>query len=150
MPVRTLTLALLLAGISAVAPVIARAANCTLSSRAVAFDNYIPLNGAALNRTARILVATCNGSGILTVALGTGQSNSYAPRSMLSATTRDQLDYNLYTGAARTAIRGGDSVTVTQAFNSNRVRLSVYGRIPAMEDIAPGNDTDHIAATVTF
>lgn len=72
---------------------------------------------------------------------------------MLSATTRDQLDYNLYTGAARTTIWGdgtGGSVTVTQAFNNNQVRLSVYGRIPAMEDIAPGSHTDHITATVTF
>ncbi|HKS94426.1 MAG TPA: spore coat protein U domain-containing protein [Gammaproteobacteria bacterium] len=57
------------------------------------------------------------------------------------------------TGAARTAIWGdgtGGGVPVTQAFNNNRVRLSVYGRIPAMEDIAPGSDTDHITATVTY
>lgn len=72
MPVRTLTLALLLAGISAVTPVTARAANCMLSSRAVASGNYNPLKGAALNRAACVLVVTCDGSGILTVALGVG------------------------------------------------------------------------------
>lgn len=72
---------------------------------------------------------------------------------MISATTSDQLDCNLCTGAARTTIWGDGtdgSVTVTRAFNNNRVRLSMYGRIPAMEDIAPGSYTDRITATVTF
>lgn len=38
----------------------------------MAFGNYNPLKGAALNRAARALVVTCDGSGILTVALGVG------------------------------------------------------------------------------
>lgn len=38
----------------------------------MAFGNYNPLKGAALNRAARVLVMTCDGSGILTVALGVG------------------------------------------------------------------------------
>lgn len=63
MLIRTLLLALLPAGILAVAPITARAANGTLTSRAVAFGNYNPLNGAALNRTARILGVTGSGSG---------------------------------------------------------------------------------------
>lgn len=36
------------------------------------FGNYNPLKGAALNRAARVLVVTCDGSGILTVALSVG------------------------------------------------------------------------------
>lgn len=72
MPISTFLLILLLVGILAVAPVAACAANCMLSSRAMAFGNYNPLKGAALNRAARVLVVTCDGSGILTVALGVG------------------------------------------------------------------------------
>lgn len=72
MPISTFLLILLLVGILAVAPVAACAANCMLSSRAMAFGNYNPLKGAALNRAARVLVMTCDGSGILTVALGVG------------------------------------------------------------------------------
>lgn len=72
MPISTFLLILLLVGILAVAPVAACAANCMLSSRAMTFGNYNPLKGAALNRAARVLVVTCDGSGILTVALGVG------------------------------------------------------------------------------
>lgn len=72
MPISTFLLILLLVGILAVAPVAACAANCMLSSRAMAFGNYNPLKGAALNRAACVLVVTCDGSGILTVALGVG------------------------------------------------------------------------------
>lgn len=72
MPISTFLLILLLVGILAVAPVAACAANCMLSSRAMAFGNYNPLKGAALNRAARALVVTCDDSGILTVALGVG------------------------------------------------------------------------------
>lgn len=72
MPISTFLLILLLVGILAVAPVAACAANCMLSSRAMAFGNYNPLKGAALNRAARVLVMTCDGSGILTVALSVG------------------------------------------------------------------------------
>lgn len=72
---------------------------------------------------------------------------------MLSGTTSDQLDYNLYTTAARVIIFGdgtGGTRTVSRNFKNNRVRINVYGQIPALENIAPGSYADSIVATVTF
>lgn len=39
---------------------------------------------------------------------------------------------------------------MSRAFNNNRGRLNVYGRIPAQENIAAGNYRDSITASVTF
>lgn len=152
MLLRALTFALLAAGIYTVVPT-AHAASCTLRSRAVAFGNYDPLRGAPHNRTTRILRVRCTGNGTLTVALSTGKSNSYTPRYMISATSSDQLDYNLYTNPAHSSIWGdgtGGSQTVSRAFNNNTVNLFAYGQIAALQDVAPGRYTDHITATVSF
>jgi len=44
----------------------------------------------------------------------------------------------------------GGTQTVSRNFKNNSVRINVYGQIPALENIAPGNYTDSIFATVTF
>ena len=128
------------------------AATCTVTARPVAFGNYNPFSTNPLNRAGRITVV-CNGMGTLTAALSSGQSGSYNPRYMISGSTSDQLDYNLYTTAARAIIFGdgtGGTQTVSKNFNNNRVRISVYGRIPALENIAPGSYSDSIVATISF
>ncbi len=129
-----------------------RAATCTITARPIAFGNYNPFSTNPLNRAGRITIV-CNGMGTLTAALSSGQSGTYNPRYMISGTTSDQLDYNLYTTAARVIIFGdgtGGTQTVSKNFNNNRVRISVYGQIPALENIAPGSYDDSIVATVTF
>ncbi|MBU6509310.1 MAG: spore coat protein U domain-containing protein [Gammaproteobacteria bacterium] len=148
-----LILALLLAGILAVAPVTVRAANCTVSTRALAFGNYNLLNAAAHNVAPVIIVAACTGRGTLTAALSTGQSNSYINRYMTSSTTSDQLNYQLYTSVAHTTIWGdGTSATavITRSIRNNSLRLRAFGQIPALENIAAGKYTDLITATVSF
>ncbi|MGH8293071.1 MAG: Csu type fimbrial protein [Gammaproteobacteria bacterium] len=144
---------LLLAGILAVLPLTARAANCTVSTRTMAFGNYNPLTAAARNVAPVVIVAVCTGRGTLTAALSTGRSNSYINRYMTSAATSDQLDYQLYTSVTPTTIWGdgsGATAVVTRKFRNNTVRLRAFGQISAMQNIAAGKYTDLITATVTF
>lgn len=144
-------LSLAAAGIICI-PAIARAASCRITATTVRFRNYNPLNLVPLNRSGRITVR-CSGSGTFTAALSTGQSGSYNPRYMLSGTTPDLLDYNLYTDPSHTSIWGdgsGGSVTVTHVFNNNRVSLTVYGQLPSQQNITPGNYADRITVTVSF
>ena len=64
----------------------------------------------------------------------------------------NQLNYNLYTDAARTVVWGNGSGTSSiQTVARNRTTtLNVYGQIPAGQDAVVGNYTDTILATVTF
>lgn len=147
-----LALALLAGSLALGAPNAARAANCRVSATAVRFGNYNPLNSAPVNRVGHLIVS-CNGRGTFVAALSTGRSGSYTPRYMLSGATGDQLDYNLYTDAARTIIWGdgaGGTQTVSRRFHNNRVRLAVYAQLPAQQNVTAGKYLDNIVATVTF
>jgi spore coat protein U-like protein len=65
---------------------------------------------------------------------------------------RNHLDYNLYTSADRSAVWGdGHGGSQLMTVRKNKVTtLSVYGQIPAGQDVAIGTYTDPIVATVTF
>lgn len=147
-----LAVCLLAGGLALSLPATSYAASCTVRATQVKFGNYDPLKAASLKRTSQITV-NCKGAGTFVVALNTGDSGSYNPRYMLSGSTSDQLDYNLYTDPARSIIWGdgsGGSQTVSQPFNNNRVRVNVYAQIPAQQDISPGAYSDTINVIVTF
>lgn len=154
-----LALAALLAGSDARA-----AADCTASTAAVAFGTYDPLATAADDSTGRVTVVCTYVSGGtsqvgFTVALSAGGSGSYAQRRLRAGTP--VLNYNLYTDTARSRIWGNGSNGTSVASGSftigpgvgNRRReaaYTVYGRIPALQDVAPGSYADTITVTLTF
>jgi spore coat protein U-like protein len=93
----------------------------------------------------------CHGGGHASVVkLSTGQSNRYITRTMRSG--RDELNYNLYTSAARDVIwgdgTGGSSVMSTP--KNQDVNLDVFGSIPEGQDPAVGTYSDIIVISVEF
>jgi len=84
------------------------------------------------------------------VTLSTGQSHSYASRLMMSGA--NTLTYNIYTSATRSIVWGdghGGSSTQT-AYKNSTTTLSLFGQIPAGQDVANGIYTDNLIATVNF
>jgi spore coat protein U-like protein len=128
---------------------------CTASAGNVAFGAYDPLAPVALSSTATITV-TCTlviTASPISIALSQGLSNSYAIRTMMSGT--DTLNYNLYQDAAHTIIWGDgtggstlDNDKVTPGKPS--VSATVYGLLPASQDVAAGNYLDTITVTVNY
>jgi spore coat protein U-like protein len=63
----------------------------------------------------------------------------------------NHLNYNLYTGADRSAVWGDGHGNQLMTVRKNKITtLHVYGQIPAGQDAAVGTYTDSIVATVTF
>jgi spore coat protein U-like protein len=131
----------------------ALAASCTFQSVVgVAFGTYNVFSpNANYNGVGRLTIA-CSGGGSssFVVALTTGQGNTHATRVMKSGA--NTLNYDLFTDAARTITWGdgtGGTSTIRIARNSTST-LSIYGGIPAGQDVAAGVYTDSIIATVTF
>jgi spore coat protein U-like protein len=136
--------------------------NCTVSAGGIAFGIYNPLS-AAPNASTGTLRVTCNGSGsgstnvTVNVSLSTGLSGNYTTRKMLSGS--NALNYNIYWSAAYAQIMGDGSggsfagnagpFTVF-AGSSNYATGTMYGRIPASQDVAPGVYADTIVVTVTY
>jgi len=67
------------------------------------------------------------------------------------------MQYNLYTSAARTQIWGdatGGTAKVSDSqllvFGTSQHSYTTYGRIPALQDLAPGTYTDTITVTLNY
>jgi spore coat protein U-like protein len=127
--------------------------SCTFQTvTAVSFGAYnVFATGPNNNGVGSLTIRCVRGGGpAFAVTLSTGQSNNYASRVMKSGV--NQLNYNLYTSAARTTVWGdGSGGSSAFAINADATTaLSVFGRIPAGQDAAVGTYTDSITATVTF
>jgi spore coat protein U-like protein len=130
--------------------------SCSVSATEVGFGIYDPFSSSPADSTGTVTV-TCFGllGGIFEVSLSTGQSGTYSARTMASG--GNSLNYNLYTNSSRTSIWGdGTGGTLLQSVNCVLVclgipnNLTVYGRIPARQDVPAGAYGDSITVTVNF
>jgi spore coat protein U-like protein len=136
--------------------------NCTASAGGIAFGIYNPLSAVA-NASTGSLRITCNGSGTgsanvtVNVSLSTGLSGSYATRKMFSGV--HTLNYNIFWSTAYNQIIGDGSggsfagsagPFVVPAGGSNLATGTLYGRIPASQDVTPGSYSDVVTVTVTY
>jgi spore coat protein U-like protein len=124
-------------------------AACTINaSNTVAFGAY-DINSATANDSAGTITYTCTSFALVT--LGTGASGTFTARTMIAGGP-DLLSYNLYRDAARTQVfgdwSGGTSGTFVGA--GTNATISVYGRVPALQNVAPGAYTDSVVVTFTF
>lgn len=132
--------------------------SCTITSTPISFGNYDPLSPIALTSTGT-LGFSCNlgvslGGINFTIALNTGSSGAFAARTMKNG--GNTLSYNLYTAASDTTVWGDGTAgtsTVTGTYPSTGappVNTTVYGLIPAQQNVLSGSYSDSITATVTF
>ena len=137
----------------AITPCVAfAAASCAFTYVApVSFGVYNVFDASPnLSGVGALGVSCKGGGGPYVVSIDTGQSQSYVSRVMQSG--NHSLHYNLFTNPSRTVVWGngaGGSGTVTVTKNST-VTLSVYGLIPAGQDVGVGTYVDSLMATINF
>jgi spore coat protein U-like protein len=156
--ISALSLMALLAPVSRAATTV----NCTASAGGIAFGIYNPLSAGANASTGNLRI-TCNGSGTgsanvtVNVTLSTGLSGTYATRKMFSGV--NTLNYNIFWSTAYNQIIGdgtGGSFAGSAgpfpvpAGGSQVATGTLFGRIPASQDVAPGSYSDVITVTVTY
>jgi len=122
---------------------------CTVAATAMAFGNYDPTTGT--NGTSTITV-NCVASDSVTIDLDSGLHGTLSG----AATTRNMqvggtnLNYQLYSNAARTAVWAtGTPNNVTGTANLQLIS-TVYGQIPASQTANPGAYTDTVTVTLTY
>jgi spore coat protein U-like protein len=121
----------------------------------VGFGNYNVFNPSATLANGTLDV-TCNGvvgpGTSITISLAKGKSPTFN-RYMLKAAIH--LNYNLYLDPALTMI-WGDGTSGTSVFgptpviNNVPVVTTIYGQIPAAQDVSGGAYIDTITATVNY
>jgi spore coat protein U-like protein len=133
----------------------AQAGSCSISSvSGVSFGSYDVFDSMPRDSTGSVTVLCSGlGSGLISIELSSGNGATAANRYMLNGSTT--LDYNLYVDSSHMSIWGdGLNGTVVQGPLSIAdlvpTTWTVYGRIPAQQNVPAGSYTDSITVTVQF
>ena len=121
---------------------------CTISADGVNFGAYDVFSSQPTDSTGQIAwecEETRNGVDP-TIDLSQGNSGTYTPRQMRQG--NESVNYNLYFDAANQQIWGdGSGGTSNFRLPSARGTTTVYGQIPARQNVKVGTYTDSISAS---
>jgi spore coat protein U-like protein len=137
----------------------AEAFKCDVTATGLNFGSYDVFSPVPLDSTASIGVS-CNIPSnnphaplAVIISLNPGNSGNFSPRSMQSAGA-DTLDYNLYTNASMSTIwgdgNGGSSMQTAFVTSDMPWNASIFGRIPARQNVSVGSYSDIITVTIDF
>ncbi|HKW91438.1 MAG TPA: spore coat U domain-containing protein [Methylomirabilota bacterium] len=127
--------------------------NCSITTTAVAFGSYDPIVAnatTALDGTGTVVVTCTKGAGTR-IDLGLGSNASASTRRMLGGT--DLLTYELYSDTGRTTVWGSGAtagLTIATAPSKAARTFTVYGRVPAGQDVGAASYGDTVVATINF
>jgi spore coat protein U-like protein len=137
-------------------------ATCNISTTGPAFGTYDPSSATATTANGSV-TATCtwisggNTTVNLVVIYGPGNAGTYPNRFMLSGA--QQLNYNIYFESSFTTIRGNGTAgtqtgQATLSVSSGNPTVTatgtLFGRIPAGQNAAPGSYSDTIVVTMNY
>ena len=127
---------------------------CNISNSSISFGNYDVFSGSADTASGTFTVRSCSsGKNSYTASISTG-SGSYTARTMSNGT--DDLEYNLYTSNSYTTVWGNGSGGSSTASgtgitgSSGGTPKTIYGRIPAGQDVSAGSYSDSLTITISF
>lgn len=136
------------------------ATSCSLAAGNVAFGVYDVFS--LVNDSTGALLVTCSRAGgapnsTLAIAIGPSASSGLiANRRMQTGGGADFLAYNLFRDATRTAVWGNTAgvdtfvQTITVPNNGSvQVSATIFGRIPAGQDVRMGIYSDTVMVTIT-
>jgi spore coat protein U-like protein len=130
---------------------------CSVATTPVSFGGYNVFSTSPLDSTGTITLSCSNPAQQpiqVTVSIGTGASGSFNPRQMQLASGSDRMNYYLFLDPSHTII-WGDGTGGTSTFTSTIIRnpnltATVYGRVPAQQNLSGGSYSDTLLVTVTW
>jgi spore coat protein U-like protein len=129
----------------------ASAQTCSISTTSITFGVYNVFDTLPLTTTGSVNYRCTWWVHKPSVYLSKGSASSNSPRQMANGANR--LSYNLYLDAGRTQI-WGDPNPYSYSVNGWQwlpdVTLTVYGSIPAGQDVPAGTYSDSVIATLNF
>ncbi len=127
-------------------------AACAISTTGVNFGTYDVFATAPRDWTGSVTYR-CTVTSPLMIILDKGGATTFNPRQMRNGSKA--LNYNLYLDASRTIIwgdgTGGTHVYTDPAPVKNQsVTVTIFGRIPAGQDVNAGSYSNTITVTINF
>lgn len=133
---------------------------CNVSATGLNFGGYDVFSSTPLDSTGTVSV-TCNmppqhprAPMMVKVSLSPGNSGNFTQRWMQQTAGPDTLRYNLYTNASMSTIWGdggsSSSIFTGEVTSASPLNTTIYGRIPAQQNVRAGTYSDIITVTVDF
>ncbi len=149
---------LVLAALAGGSPVHAKDAACTFVSSGLAMGSYddsstTDLTGVGTVEVSCIsLIGTIQDGVSVALDLGASSHGTVSNRKMASGT--HLLDYSIYSDSARSLNWGAPNIPTLNSgrldSNTSRpVRFTLYGRIPALQNVPAGSYSDSVSMTVS-
>jgi spore coat protein U-like protein len=126
-------------------------ASCTIGATDLTFGSYDP-TGGNVDASTQVSVA-CTNSSAWNVGLNEGTfSGATVSNRTMTGPGSFGLHYGLFTDSAHGSVWGNTvgTNTVSGTGTGAAQALTVYGRIPGLQNVGAGNYADTITATVTF
>ena len=128
---------------------------CTVAGTALNFGSNIdPLAAATPLDASSTLSVQCTNTTPYSVSLSAGANaggaSNFTARAMKSGS--NSLGYQLYLDAGRSSIWGDGtgSSTVSGTGSGSTQSLTIYGRLPSLNNVVPGSSTDTVTVTVSY
>lgn len=125
---------------------------CQVNASPLAFGNYDPTSAAALNGTTTLTVLCTVGSSF-TVGLNAGTATGATVATRKMSNGGNTLSYALYQDAGRGDNWGNTPGTDTPdaiTAATTPTNMTVYGQVPAGQNVPAGDYSDTITVTVTY
>lgn len=127
-------------------------ASCTVSATALTFGSYNPLSSTPLDATSTITVNCTTGTSY-TVGLNAGGTSGATVTTRQMLQSANTLNYSLFRDSGHTNNWGNTPGTDTPASviaTTSAAATTVYGRIPALQNVPAGSYTDTVQVTVNY
>lgn len=126
------------------------AANCKFvgTSQNLSFGGYDPQATSPLESSATFQLSCVSGTNV-SIAFGNGQYASGPQRRMFDGQNK-YMNYDLYQDASRSTAWNSTNTVNYSAASSSPQTLTVYGRVPAGQNVNTGSYSDTVTITATF
>ncbi|MBI3526866.1 MAG: spore coat protein U domain-containing protein [Betaproteobacteria bacterium] len=129
-------------------------AGCTISAANHDFGIYTTSSPTDNTNGTNVVTATCTLAVPYSIGLdaGIGAGGTVASRKMTRVGGTETLDYSLYQAADRLVVLGNTLAidVITGVGTGLAIPHTVFGKIPAGQNVPAGNYVDTITATINF
>jgi spore coat protein U domain-containing protein, fimbrial subunit CupE1/2/3/6 len=128
--------------------------NCRLEVPPLSFGTYDPLSANAVQPAdaSTTVIVNCTRNTVGNLSFDYGRNSASIGARAMGGPGVERLGYQIFRDPARSQLwaTGVDAVRFTSDGISKPQQMTVFGRIAASQEVAPGSYTDVLTATVDF